>query len=110
MKIADLDVGSLPPTLDTAAVADLLGVNRETLYDAVRAGASPVTPLRLGRCLRWPTAAVLVLLGIDRGELPPGRGDGGGPPGSGPTTRNHTNSNIGDTNATASDCHSGEGR
>lgn len=64
VTLGELGRGSLPATMDTREAAALLGVNRETLYDAVREGTAPVTPLRLGRCLRWPTALLLEALGV----------------------------------------------
>lgn len=55
----------LPPTLTTDELADLLGVSTDHLYKLVREGQAPVEPLRLGRALRWPTAKVVALLGLD---------------------------------------------
>jgi predicted site-specific integrase-resolvase len=55
----------LPPTLDASQTAELLGVSYWTLLRAVKAGTSPVEPLRVGRSLRFATARVLAALGIE---------------------------------------------
>jgi predicted DNA-binding transcriptional regulator AlpA len=59
------DLASLPPTLSTAEAADLWGIGVDHLWKLAREGAAPVDPLRLGRALRWPTAAVLRSIGVD---------------------------------------------
>jgi len=48
----------LPPTLDTAQAAELLGVSADLLWKLVRTEPEslPVQPLKLGRCLRWRPA------------------------------------------------------
>jgi excisionase family DNA binding protein len=66
------DVGSLPPTLSTEQAAELLGVGVDHLWRLARDGEAPVTPLRLGHRLRWPTSSLLRLLGMDG---PPEPGD-----------------------------------
>lgn len=61
----------LPPTLTVDQLAPLLGVHKITLYKTVRAGECPVPVLHLGRSLRFPTQAVIDLLGLDAEiELP----------------------------------------
>lgn len=72
------DVGALPPTLTSAQAAELLGVSVDHLWSLARAGEAPVTPLRLGRTYRWPTARLLALLGLDveGGAARPGENDG----------------------------------
>lgn len=57
----------LPPTLDANTTAELFGVSYWTLLRAVKAGTSPVEPLRVGRSLRFSTARVVAVLGIDLG-------------------------------------------
>jgi predicted DNA-binding transcriptional regulator AlpA len=57
--------GIVPPTLDTATAAEMFGVGKDHLYNLVRSGEAPIEPLRLGRTIRWPTARVLDLLGLD---------------------------------------------
>jgi predicted DNA-binding transcriptional regulator AlpA len=55
----------LSPTLSANETASLLGVSYWTLLRAVNSGTCPVEPLRLGRSLRFPTAMILDLLGIE---------------------------------------------
>lgn len=62
MKLAEL---AHLPTLDGHQTAELLGCSYWSLLEQVKRGDCPVVPLRLGRKYRWPTAAVLRLLGID---------------------------------------------
>lgn len=59
------ELADLPPTLDTSAAAELFGVSTDHLWALAREGRAPVEPLRLGRTLRWPTAKVLAVLGIE---------------------------------------------
>jgi hypothetical protein len=59
------DLRDLPPTLDGHQVAEILGCSYWSLLEQVKAGTCPVEPLRLGRSLRWPTVAVLRLIGVD---------------------------------------------
>ncbi len=58
-------IRDLPAVLTTEQAADLLGVGKDHLWALARAGSAPVQPLRLGRALRWPTAPLLALLGLD---------------------------------------------
>jgi hypothetical protein len=55
-------------TITTRQYAALLRVDPETLYDAVARGKTDITPIRVGRVLRWPLRPILDLLGLD--ELP----------------------------------------
>ncbi len=59
------DLTDLPPALNVKRAAALLCVSSDSLYDAIRAGQSPVPVLRVGRTIRIPTAAVLAALGVD---------------------------------------------
>jgi hypothetical protein len=59
------DLRDLPPTLDGRQVAEILGCSYWSLLEQVKFGRCPVEPLRLGRNLRWPTVAVLRVIGID---------------------------------------------
>lgn len=68
MKLSEVD--DLPPTLDGHQAAELLGCSYWHLLELVKRGEAPVEPLRLGRSLRWPTAAVLRALGIDWAPAP----------------------------------------
>lgn len=63
MQLAD--VAGLPPTLTTEQAAEMLGVSKDHLWKLAREGTAPVEPLRLGASLRWPTARLADLLGLD---------------------------------------------
>jgi hypothetical protein len=65
MIIRLADGTELPPTLDGHQVADLFGISYWSLLGQVRAGTCPVTPLRLGRKIKWSTASVLRALGLE---------------------------------------------
>lgn len=71
MHLGDLDPASLPLTVDTRVAADWLGISPDHLWALVRNDDPPITPLRVGRKLRWPTAPLLVLLGIDLSATAP---------------------------------------
>ena len=58
------DAAQLPTTIDGHQVAELWGCSYWSVLEQVRAGTCPVEPLRLGRKLRWPTALVLLSVGI----------------------------------------------
>lgn len=63
LTIGDLD--RLPPTINVQQTAGIWGCSTWALYEQAKAGTCPVAPLRLGRCLRWPTALVLRSIGIE---------------------------------------------
>ena len=55
----------MPATYTAAEVAELLGVSTWSIYAAVKEGNCPVAPIKVGRRLVWPKAAVDRLLGLD---------------------------------------------
>jgi len=58
---------SMQPTLTVwPEVAQLPNLSRSTVYDAVARGEIPV--IKIGRCLRVPTAALRRLLALDSRE------------------------------------------
>lgn len=61
------DLANLPATMDARQFADLFGCSYWSVLQQVKAGTCPVAPLRLGRKLRWSTAAVVRAL--DAGDL-----------------------------------------
>lgn len=67
MKLSD--IAALPPTLDGHQVAEMLGCSYWSLLEQVKAGKAPVEPIHLGRNLRWPTVAVLRVVGIDASSI-----------------------------------------
>jgi excisionase family DNA binding protein len=54
------------PTVSVERLAELFEVDRNTVYDAVRSGEVPA--VRLGRCIRIPTAWVRARLLLDVGR------------------------------------------
>ena len=48
--------------------AALFGVSEWAWYQSARRGDCPVMPIRVGRRLLWPKAAVDRLLGLDGGD------------------------------------------
>ena len=56
------DVPSLPATLTVEQTAELLGIGRQSAYQAVRTGTIP--SVRVGRLIRVPTGKVLEMLGL----------------------------------------------
>jgi excisionase family DNA binding protein len=83
-----IDVLDLPPTLSVPEAAALLGVAKNTLYEALADGSAPVAALRVGpRNLRIRTAELLSAIGVDPETLARLRAalaldvNGAGPPG-----------------------------
>lgn len=62
---------NLPAVLTTEQAADLLSVSTDHLWALARERRAPVEPLRLGRSLRWPTAPLLAVLGLDDARAGP---------------------------------------
>ena len=60
----DIDLRSLPPTLDLVTAARLLGIGRTVAYELVRSDTWPTPIIRARRKIRVPTAPVLALLGL----------------------------------------------
>jgi excisionase family DNA binding protein len=59
-----VEVRQLPPALTVEQATGLLRIGRSKAYDAVRTGEWPTRIVRVGRCIRIPTAEVLRLLGL----------------------------------------------
>lgn len=51
-----------PRTMDVADVAELLGVARSSLYEAIKAGTSPVALIHVGSRVKVLTWSVIALL------------------------------------------------
>jgi hypothetical protein len=60
----------LPPSLDLMAAAALLGIGRTCAYGLVRRGEWPTPVIRVGRCIRIPTAPLVELLRDPHGGFP----------------------------------------
>ena len=61
------DLRNLPPTLSVEEAGRLCGISRNAAYRAAHRGELP--SLRLGRCIRIPTARLLELLGVNDDQL-----------------------------------------
>ncbi len=57
------ELRDLPPIVDVATAAQVLGVGRGAAYELVRTGGWPTPIIRLGRLIKIPTAPLLALLG-----------------------------------------------
>jgi predicted DNA-binding transcriptional regulator AlpA len=56
-------------TITTPELAEILGSDPWTVYEHTRRGDFALEPIRCGRKILWPTAAVERLLGLPAGEL-----------------------------------------
>ena len=59
---------ALPPVVDVATAAVVLGLGRSAAYELVRTGNWPTPIIRLGRFIRVPTRPLLDLIYV----APPG--------------------------------------
>jgi hypothetical protein len=62
----ELDLNTLPPTVDLLTAAALLGIGRTVAYGLVRDGCWPTPIIRAGRKIRVPSAPLRAILGHDR--------------------------------------------
>jgi predicted DNA-binding transcriptional regulator AlpA len=60
LTVADLD--SLPPAIDLATAARVLGIGRTTAYELARRGTFPCRVLRIGGLYRVATPDLIRLL------------------------------------------------
>jgi excisionase family DNA binding protein len=63
------EIRLLPPALTVEQAAGLLRIGRSKAYQAVKSGEWPTRVVRVGRCIRIPTADVLRLLGLPSDDL-----------------------------------------
>jgi excisionase family DNA binding protein len=68
MTVVVLPDPAIQPTIDVPAAADLLGVNTDTAYNAIKAGEFPVRTFRVGRRIRVVTADLLRFLELTQSE------------------------------------------
>lgn len=59
------DLSELPSVLDGRQLAEILDVSYWSVLEMVKAGTCPVEPIRVGRLIRFSTAAVLRALGVE---------------------------------------------
>lgn len=57
---------ALPPVIDVATAATVLGIGRSAAYVLIRTGEWPTPILRLGKLIRIPTAPLLELVNVTR--------------------------------------------
>ena len=84
--LAHVDVGAMPAALTTEQAANLLGISRVGLWKMAENGTAPVPHFYAGRALRWPTAPMLRLLGLDPSSPGPTDGSPEGPSRDEPST------------------------
>lgn len=66
-----VDLQALPPVLDVAQAAQVLGMSRTSAYELIRRDEWPTPTFRVGRLLKIPKAPILALLGADVAPAPP---------------------------------------
>jgi predicted DNA-binding transcriptional regulator AlpA len=91
-------LASLPPMIGIPTVAHLLGISRASAYRLAARDALPVPVVRIGHCLRIPTAPLLAAIALtpapdtpnpadpepDAADSPEGTGAGGAAPAAHP--------------------------
>lgn len=60
------DLADLPPVIDVATAAAVLGIGRTSAYQLIRTGEWPTPVLHLGKLIRVPTGPLLRLLDLPR--------------------------------------------
>ena len=58
------DALDLPPVVDVATAAAILGVGRNLAYDLINADRWPTPVVRVGRFIKVPTAPLLEIIGL----------------------------------------------
>ena len=58
------DALDLPPVVDVATAAAILGVGRNLAYDLINADRWPTPIVRVGRFIKVPTAPLLEFIGL----------------------------------------------
>ena len=65
-RLTEDQVRDLPPVVDVATAAAVLGIGRSAAYELIRAEQWPTPTLRLGKLIRIPTAPLLELVRVSR--------------------------------------------
>lgn len=60
------EIRALPPVVDVATAAAVLGVGRNAAYELIKCDQWPTPILRLGRLIRIPSAPLLDLVQVRR--------------------------------------------
>jgi len=66
LKLTIEQIRHLPPVVDVATAAAVLGIGRTAAYELIRIGQWPTPILRLGKLIRVPSAPLLDLVGVSR--------------------------------------------
>jgi hypothetical protein len=66
----------LPPSVDLMTAAGLLGIGRTCAYGLIRRDEWPTPVIRVGRCIRIPTAPLIELLRGTDGGFPQSAAEG----------------------------------
>jgi predicted DNA-binding transcriptional regulator AlpA len=66
LRIGDQEIDLTRPTLRAEEVAAVWDLNVWTVYE--HQAELPVQPIRVGRCLRWPTKSVLATVALDASD------------------------------------------
>lgn len=64
--LSEEQVRTLPPVVDVATAAIVLGIGRTAAYELIRTDKWPTPVLRLGKLIRIPSAPLLDLVGVRR--------------------------------------------
>ena len=64
MSMTVQELRALPAVVDVPTAAVALEIGRTAAYELVRSGDWPTPIVRLGHCIRIPTAPLLELLGL----------------------------------------------
>ena len=64
MTMTAQELRALPAVVDVPTAAAVLEIGRTAAYELVRTGEWPTPIVRLGHCIRIPTAPLLALLGL----------------------------------------------
>jgi excisionase family DNA binding protein len=66
VTVTEEQLRALPPVVDVATAAAVLGVGRTAAYELIRNGGWPTPVLRIGKLIRIPSAALLELVQVSR--------------------------------------------
>lgn len=57
-------IRGLPPVVDVATAAAVLGIGRTAAYELIRTNSWPTPVVKLGKSIRIPSAPLLALVGV----------------------------------------------
>ena len=65
LTLDDLLRPGRPGTISVGQTAHVVGTSPDAVYESIAAGTFPFPTLRIGRCIRIPTAPLLAALGYE---------------------------------------------